>query len=226
MRIKDIAENTLSKLIESSLLDGNPIDLYKLDYKKVSKLKGFGSKSADVIKNALEERKEVFDYEFFGAWNWSGVGRSMMKKVFAEMNAKSLMKLLSEGPRVFKQRILQIPGFKDKLTGNLFKGLDDDFDEIMEFITKKYVILKESRSKKQVENSLSFVVTGTLNKYPLRDDLKMKIEAEGHSLKSSVSSKTNYVIVGKSPGKEKIAKAKELGIPIIEEKEFLNVSGL
>ena len=70
-------------------------------------------------------------------------------------------------------------------------------------------------------NGKSFVLTGTLKSLS-RDEVKDKIRQAGGQVSSSVSKKTDYVVVGEEPG-SKYNKAKQLGVKIISEKEFLEL---
>jgi len=77
---------------------------------------------------------------------------------------------------------------------------------------------QSTKSVKQSLAGLTFVVTGSLESYS-RDEISEVILAHGGKVSSSVSSKTNYVLVGSDPG-SKFSKAQELGVPIIGEGVF------
>ncbi len=70
----------------------------------------------------------------------------------------------------------------------------------------------------------TFVLTGTLGTLS-RDDAKLRIKAAGGTVVGSVSSKTSYVVAGDEPGANKYDAAKELGVPILTEDEFLKMLG-
>jgi DNA ligase (NAD+) len=70
-----------------------------------------------------------------------------------------------------------------------------------------------------VLEGISLVVSGTLIAYS-RDGAKEAIEAVGGKATGSVSTKTTALVVGESPGAAKVAKAQELGVPIIDEETF------
>jgi len=67
-----------------------------------------------------------------------------------------------------------------------------------------------------------FVVSGVFSKFS-RDDLKLEIEKNGGKIKSSISSKTNYVIAGENMGPSKKLKAESLGVNIISENDFIKM---
>ena len=71
----------------------------------------------------------------------------------------------------------------------------------------------------------TFVVTGDLNNYT-RDEFKEFVESQGGKVTGSVSKKTNYVVTNFPDSKTtKLTKAAELGVPVISEKEFMDMLG-
>jgi len=72
-------------------------------------------------------------------------------------------------------------------------------------------------------DGLTIVITGTLSKP--RNEIEELIEKQGGRASGSVSKKTSFVLAGDEPGKNKIDKAKELGITIIDEAQFMKLSG-
>jgi len=70
-----------------------------------------------------------------------------------------------------------------------------------------------------------FVITGTISGLS-RSEIKLKLEKEGAKVSSSISSKTNYLICGDKPGINKIKKARELNIEIINEKKLFGLIGV
>jgi len=69
---------------------------------------------------------------------------------------------------------------------------------------------------------LTFVITGTLPSLS-REEAKALIERHGGKVTSSVSRKTDYLVVGEAPGATKYNKARELGVPMIDEAELLRM---
>jgi len=98
--------------------------------------------------------------------------------------------------------------------------------ELIERLKSAGVNVKSKKEKivvKDVLKGKSFVITGTLSKYT-RDEAEKLIVSLGGKVSSSVSSKTDYLIVGSEPG-SKLEKARALGIKIISEEEFLTMIG-
>ncbi|MBC8396906.1 MAG: NAD-dependent DNA ligase LigA, partial [Flavobacteriales bacterium] len=90
-----------------------------------------------------------------------------------------------------------------------FYGLNFEIEESQ--------VVKSSKLKNKL-----FVVSGVFSKFS-RDDLKLEIEKNGGKVKSSISSKTNYVIAGDNMGPSKKIKAESLGINIISEDDFIQL---
>lgn len=88
-------------------------------------------------------------------------------------------------------------------------------------LSETKIVNPERKAEKGIFSGKTFVLTGTLSTMH-RDDAKAKIRALGGEIVESVSSKTNYVVAGENPG-SKLAKAKLLGVPILDEKEFINM---
>ena len=88
-------------------------------------------------------------------------------------------------------------------------------------LLKYGVVIKQSQATSQHLSNQTFVLTGSLDSLD-RNEAKQKIRALGGNISSSVSAQTDYLVIGQEPG-SKYDKAKELGIKIITEKEFLDI---
>ena len=81
MRIKNIGPNTIEFMADNGYIS-NIVDLYRFDDEELKKEEGFGDKSVQVILKALNERKKVYDFEFFGALGWEGLSRGGDEETF------------------------------------------------------------------------------------------------------------------------------------------------
>jgi DNA ligase (NAD+) len=132
-----------------------------------------------------------------------------ISKHFQKLSIEDLQKIQDIGPAV-AQSIYD--WFYDKNNIEMLKKLD-----------KAGIIIEyqKLKMKNQKFNGKTFVLTGELESMA-RDETKTKIREFGGDVSSSVSKNTDFVVVGKNPG-SKYDKAKELGVKIIEEEEFLKM---
>ncbi len=119
----------------------------------------------------------------------------------------------------------QIPGVGPRIADSVARFFDDKHNrKLIGRLDKAGVCLAEQRPKTALKSPLwekSFVLTGSLSTLT-REEAKQKIEAAGGRVASSVSKNTDYVVVGEEAG-SKLAKAKELGIQTLNEREFLSM---
>ncbi len=198
-------------------------DIYKLyNFKdKLIKLEGFGDKSVLNLLDSIEKSKQNGLERLINAIGISGVGEKTAKVLAVKF--KSLEALMNAS----SEDLLAIQDVGDILSSNIINYFKDEknMEEINELIEigvntnyeSSHIALDERVSGKR------FVITGSFS-FITRDEIKKIIEDKGGNTSSSVSSKTDVVIVGTDPGK-KYDDAVRLGISIWGEnelKEFLN----
>jgi DNA ligase (NAD+) len=234
MRIKNIAVNTIEKLIDLGFVE-SIVDFYELFFdesnnKKVKKLEqksGFGEKSVQVIKESIEEKLEVFDYELLAGMNWPSLGRTLMKNICKKYTIDNLLNYSKSLSLIlFVNNMVSIDGIDTILAKNLYSGLNADY-EVIELLKNRFLKVKSTKENtKMAEQSLTLVVTGNLANYK-RDEFKDIIEGLGHKLVGSISKKTDYLITNDTnSGTVKNKKATELGVKIINEQEAIKILGL
>lgn len=216
MDIEGLGYNIVERFIKSGYLK-DVSDIYKLhSYEKELKgLEGFGVKSVDNLLSSIERSKQKpFDKVLFA------VGIRYVGDRTARILAKKFSSLDSL-LRAFKEEIEQTNEIGPKIAESVYNFFRDKSN--LQLIQR----LREAGLKLEAEtkqpssdmlNGLTFVLTGTLEKYK-REEAKELIESLGGKVSSSVSKKTNYVLAGKEAG-SKLDKAKELRIKIINEVEF------
>ena len=198
-------------------------DIYTLykDKEELIELEGFGNKSVDNLLNAIEESKKNSLERLISAIGIEGIG-SKTAKILAKRfgTLENIMKATYD-------ELLTIQDIGPTLAYNINTYFKDEekMNEIKKLIelglNTKYNDTKLSDDERV--SSKKFVITGSFD-FISRDEIKKEIEDRGGSTSSSVSSKTDVVIVGTDPGK-KYKDAVNLNIPIWTEKElkeFLN----
>ena len=195
-------------------------DIYHLDQhkKELVTLEGYGDKSVTNLLNSIENSKKNSLEKLIFGLGIAHVG-AKTSKIIAQ-HFKSLDHLM----KASIEELTSIYDIGDIIAKSIVEyfSKEDNLEEIrrlkeiglnMNYIGKDITINSEFQDK-------SFVLTGSLENYS-RDEAKEIIEQFGGKITGSVSKKTSVVIVGKDPG-SKYDKAKELGIAIWTEEEFLN----
>ncbi|MBQ7245927.1 MAG: NAD-dependent DNA ligase LigA [Firmicutes bacterium] len=219
MDVDGLSEMSIEKLIARGVLR-TPADIFKMDRFKqeIVSMEGFGEKSYDKLVAAAEKASHTTPDRLLYALGVPGIG-SANAKIIAKACENSWERMQNIG----LAELQTIDGVGEVLA----RGYRDFFDNPdNQAVTKELLsVLKIDESfetGKDFMQGLTFVITGSLNHYANRDELVADLEACGAKVAGSVSSKTSYLInndVSSSSGKNK--KAKELGIPIIDEKQVL-----
>lgn len=219
MNMEGISENTLEKLLATGILS-DFTDLYKLSEHKdvIVALEGFGEKSYEKMIDSIEASRNTTLPRVLYALGIPGIGVA---------NAKVICRHFEYNPEYIinadADELSEVEGIGEILA----KGIVDYFS--LEKNKKLFCdILKELRLEEvkvdrsnDMVNGRSFVITGSLNTYANRDELKAKIESLGGKVTGSVSAKCECLInndVASTSSKNK--KAKELGVRIISEEDF------
>jgi DNA ligase (NAD+) len=217
MNIEGLGDKLVEQLVDTQLIK-NPADLYSLNLADVSNLERMAEKSAQNLLDELEKSKSTTLQRFLYALGIREVG---------EATAKQLSYHFGDLPRLMKateeelQLIQDIGPIVAKHIVNFFseKHNHDVIDKLIKSGVHWEKIKKSAQSLPFTGKT--FVLTGTLESMS-RDEAKEKIEILGGKVSGSVSSKTSYVVVGEDAG-SKLKKATELGVTILDEKEFLKI---
>lgn len=217
--IMGIDEGIISTLHSKKLLN-SIIDLYSLNISDISKIEGFGKKSATNIIESIT-KKTPYDYEILEGMGIEGIGKTFSKEVLKKFTLPDLIKNIKK----YKSDIIEMEGFSDKRYNLLLNGIIDNKEILEELISKiKYLNYKETVKMSSSGKSLKFVVTGNTVKFKDRAELTNYLTERGHKVIGSISLKTDYLITNDtSTGTIKNQKAEALGIPIINEEQLLEI---
>jgi len=205
-----------------------PQDIFTLDYKKIEKLEGWGELSVSNLKSAIEKSKAISLAKFIYSLGIRHIGQENAKNLSRYfISLRNFLKLCN--PNLLMNEINsldEIDGigetqveslvhfFKDKKNNKVVHELSKILN-IQDFIEKK---IDSFFSGKNI------MFTGGFSTMS-RSEAKSLAETLGAKILSSVNKKLDYLVTGLSnPTKNKIDKAKELGVKIIEEKEWLKLS--
>ena len=222
--IDGLSEQTLEKLIELGWLNSFK-DIYRLSEHKdeMSKLDGFGKRSVEKLLDAIEKSRSITLDRFIYALCIPLIGRSASKTIAKYFNYdfKEWYQIGVSQP--FRYTLLDDFGeTMQNSIHNFAVNMDMIADLADEFTFEK---IEEKSSGVDLSGKV-FVITGSLVHYKNRDELVGVIESLGAKVSGSVSAKTSYLInndVTSTSGKN--SKAKQLGIPIISEEDFLKMIG-
>lgn len=225
INIDGLSEQTLQKFIDLGWVKSFA-SIYRLNEHKAEmyKLEGFGKKSVDKLLENIEKSRKTELSRFIYSLSIPLIGRTASKdiarvchndiNVFIGMiKSNDLYKLTNS-----------IDGFGDKMYISLCNYCKLHMSGI-EYLANEFNFNNESKSENHIDLSgKTFVITGSLTQHKNRDELVNKIEQLGGKVSGSVSSKTSFLINNDTESNSsKNRKAKELGIPIISESNFLNM---
>lgn len=223
VNIDGISGQTLEKFIDRGFIK-DYTDLYHLDRHRdeIVDMEGFGEKSYEnIIKSVEASRKITLDRVIYGL-GIAGIGLANARLICRQYDG--------EPDRIVSataEELAQIDGIGEVLAAAFCEYFANE-DKKAAF----YRLLSELELEREVREISSpiagktFVITGSLNGFANRDELKSYIERLGGKTSGSVSSKTDYLInndVNSTSSKNK--KARELGIPILSEEDFLALTG-
>ena len=215
----NIGEEGIDLLFDNKLI-GDVADLYTIDLNMLSRLPGWGVKSAMKLKESVEKSKEVpFDRVLF-ALGIRYVGESAAKKiakVFKSIDAIKAASLeqLQEIDEIGESIAGSIKYYFSKEKNNALIERLRDHGVQMELNTEDATVVGDKLA------GLNIIVTGSFATPQRRSELEQMVGDNGGKLQSSVNAKTSFIVAGEKPGSSKIKKANELGTKIISEDEFL-----
>ncbi|MBN2215495.1 MAG: NAD-dependent DNA ligase LigA [Bacteroidales bacterium] len=215
-----LAGATIGQLYNHGLLK-DVADFYELKKEDLINLERFAEKSADNLVRSIEKSLNVpFDRVLY-ALGIRYVGETVAKKLAAHFqNIENLMNASFE-------ELTGVEEIGDKIAESIqdyFKN--DNHKQLISRLRFAGVNLKmkKEQTKAVLQNlkNKTFVISGVFEDFS-RDELKNLIGRHGGKNVSSISSRTDYVVAGTNMGPSKLKKAQELGIQIIDEKEFLKL---
>lgn len=215
----NIGEEGIDLLFDNKLI-GDVADLYTIDLNMLSRLPGWGVKSAMKLKESVEKSKEVpFDRVLF-ALGIRYVGESAAKKIakaFKSIDAIKAASLeqLQEIDEIGESIAGSIKYYFSKEKNNALIERLRDHGVQMELNTEDAAVVGDKLA------GLNIIVTGSFATPQRRSELEQMVGDNGGKLQSSVNAKTSFIVAGEKPGSSKIKKANELGTKIISEDEFL-----
>ncbi len=219
MNIDGIGEETAALFFEKGLVR-NIADLYELKPEQLTGLEGFAEKSARRVVDGIQASRSMPFERVVFALSIPYVGETTAKKVaraagsidrLMQMSVAELESVEDVGPRI-AQTIVDF--FADPSNVEIVNRLK---------AAGVQMEMEQSADSEAVSDILAgktFVISGVFS-LNSRDRYKAMIESHGGKNAGSISKKTDYVLAGENMGPAKLEKAQKLGIPIIDEHQFL-----
>lgn len=220
MNIDGIGEETAQALYDAGFVR-DPADLYDLTAEQLETLEGFGQRSAERVLEGLEQSKTVPFGRVIYALSIPFVGETGAKKIaravgdidrLMSMSAEQLTEIDDVGPRI----AASIVDFFSRPSNQRIIGRLRVAGVQMSLGEQAQQALSDRLAGKTI------VISGTFSRHS-RDEYKELIEANGAKNSGSISKKTDYVLAGENMGPAKLEKAQKLGIPVINEDQFLEM---
>ena len=199
-----------------------PQDIFKLDFKKIEKLEGWGTLSVENLKYAINEKKNISIERLIYSLGIRHIGLENAKLISKHFKLFSKFKALFKNQKY--SELLNIDGIGETQVNsvkNFFsnKITLDVMDQLEELLNIK-IAVEDNKNGKLKDKT--FMITGKLNGIS-RAEVKSLIEENAGAAVSSVSKKLNYLIVGEKPTKRKIEAAKNLKVITLNQKQFLTL---
>ena len=212
--IDGLGTKNIELFIEKGLLKQNE-DIFRLTINDLEPLPGFAEKSAHKLISSIKRSMDISLSRFIYALGIKEVGEVTSKNLAAEY--KSIENLFFPSP----DRLVEINDIGEVVAKNISIFFSDK--KVIKKIKTMQDLGVNITHEEQISSSnefqdMSFVITGKFSKFS-RNELKGVIESKGGKVSGSISSKTNYLVLGEDPG-SKLEKAQKLKIDILTEDDF------
>lgn len=223
MNIDGLSEATLEKFVAAGFIH-DYTDLFHLDRHReaIVSMEGFGDKSyANLIESCEKARKTTLSRLIYS------LGIPNVGAVNARMIAEAMDNDIEKIRHAGRDELASIEGIGPVIADSVAAWFEQEKNQkLLDDLLKELEIEKENVSGEQKLGGQTFVITGGLNHFANRDELKELIRQQGGKVTGSVSAKTDFLINNDAASNStKNRRARELGIRIITEDEFLEMNG-
>ena len=225
MDIDGLSIQTMLKFMNEGFISGFA-DIYHLsDHSDAIKsMEGFGEKSCENILRAVEKSRKVHPVNFIYALCIPMIGVDAGKKIVASIGFEGFLERLKD-----RTGFEDIEGIGPEKSGSVVEWFEEEENQTsLENLLKEVEIEKVDISPKEGGScqGLTFVITGDVHQFKNRDAFKTYVEGAGGKVTGSVTGKTDFLVNNDAQStSSKNKKAKELGVPILTEDEFVERFG-
>lgn len=224
LNIDGLSEATLEKFIGAGFIK-EFADIFHLDRHEetITQMEGFGRKSYDNLIRATETASHTTLARMVYGLGISGIGLAN-----AKMLCRKFKFDFDRMRHATAEELIEVDGIGGVLADAWIRYFDDEKNqEIVDHLLSELTFEQEEESTEEaIFEGMTFVITGSVEHFANRKELQEAIEVRGGKATGSVTSKTTYLInndVASNSSKNK--KAKDLGVPIISEEEFIKMLG-
>jgi DNA ligase (NAD+) len=213
--IEHLGPKNIDLLLEHGVIS-NFDDIFKLRKGDLEELPRLKEKSITNIIFSINKSREIPLSRLIVSLSIDTVGEETARLLSQRFNSIETLRHAS------KEELEQINGIGEVVASSIFNWFSEPAkNALLDRLLREITILKEDRTREGFFSGKTVVLTGTLKEFS-RDEAQEIIRKQGGIVSSSVSKKTDYVVVGENAGsKEKVARA--LGVKILKEEEFKNV---
>jgi len=216
--IEGLGEKLVRQLVEEGLVS-NLADLFELEKNDLVQLERVGDKSADnLVRNIQDSRKKVTLARLIYGLGIPHVGRALAGRLASEFG--SVDQLAQAG----EERLKQMEGLGRKIASAIVQWFEDKENRKLIKELRKQGFSPRLRKRGSRLKGKTFVITGTLDSMS-REEAQEAVRSRGGTAASSVSSNTDYLVVGENPGSRKQEDAEKEDVEHIDEKTFLKLIG-
>ena len=224
MNMEGLSEATLEKFIAKGFIH-EFADIFKLERyaDEIKEMEGFGERSCKNLLASAEKARNTTLPRLIYALGIQNVGVAN-----AKMLAKQYHYNIEELQNASTEELSAIDGIGEVIAGSIKEYFRNEKNQqiIANLLAEVTVEKPEENTNAQIFEGMNFVITGSVEHFANRNEVKAVIEARGGKVTGSVTSKTNYLINNDTTSNSsKNKKAKELNIPIISEADFLKMIG-
>ena len=223
MNIEGLSESTLEKFIARGFIR-EYADIFHLDrYRdEIQSMEGFGEKSFQNLEASIEKARTTTLPRVIYGLGIANIGLANARMICRAFDYELDRMLAAD-----QEDLNEISGIGDVIAGAFVAYFKDPVHRrrLEDLLKELTIVEEEGAGAPQTLAGLTFVITGSVTHFANRSEVKALIESMGGKVTGSVTSKTDYLInndVESTSSKNK--KARELGIPILSEEEFLEMT--
>lgn len=220
MNIDGLSEETLEKFIDAGYIK-EFADIFHLDryYEEIVATPGFGQKSCDNLMDSVEKARNVELSALIYSLGIPNIGSANAKLICKAFN-NNIEKIRNASV----EELIEIDGIGEIMAEKFCQYFadEDNIKKLDNLLKEVNIAEPEENTTPQNMDGLTFVITGSVEHFANRNELKSYIEKHGGKVTGSVSAKTNYLINNDAmSASSKNKKAKQLGVEIVTEEVFL-----